>query len=241
MYVTAEEFLDMLHDIRERYQGSRYNLEDPQVMHTLLVREFPEVEGVIPPPAYETIRERYIPEEWRMAIPQPRSSHRDGPALVSGTPEDRFATTDPVEELRQQILADLDSLRSDPFCAMTYVVERSRGVDSQTAMNRGRAVGQVVQLVTMSSRWGIRATHRAMSGTTGRPRDFYQRRAEQVAEQEMVSRARISRQVVVPSSQPPTMARVRRRPSPVPSPERTRERLRRIAAQAGSPGSPRRR
>ncbi|MCK7510877.1 MAG: hypothetical protein MZV70_46945 [Desulfobacterales bacterium] len=99
MYVTAEEFLDMLQAVRERYRGGGYNLEDPQVMHTLLMRDFPHVEGVVPPPSYETIRERYIPEEWRMAIPQPR--HRGGPAWTAGTPEDEFATTDPVEEERQ--------------------------------------------------------------------------------------------------------------------------------------------
>jgi hypothetical protein len=235
MYVTAEEFLDMLHQIREQYRGTRYNLDDPQVMHDLLRREFPDVEGVVPPPAFETIRERYIPEEWRMAIPQER--RRQGPTLTAGTPEDRFATRDPMED----ILADLDSLRSDPFCALTYVVERSRGVDSRTAMNRGRAVGQVIQLVTMSSRRGVLATHRALSGSTGRPRDYHQTRAAQIVEQEMIARARISRQVVDPAPRPPTMAPARRPRTSPSSPEPTRERLRRMAAQAGSPGSPRRR
>jgi hypothetical protein len=164
MYVTTEEFLDMLHQIRERYRGSHYNLRDPEVMHTLLLREFPEVEGVIPPPSYESIRERYIPEEWRMLIPE---SRRNAPALSEIRPGEEGSLTDPVAEWCRQVVADLDTLRGDTFAAVTYVVDRSMGMDSDEAMDRARATGQLIQIVAMSSR---RSYLRSISGTTGRPR-----------------------------------------------------------------------
>ena len=153
MYVTAEEFLDMLHEIRERYRDSHLNLDDPEVMHTLLRREFPEVQGVVPPPSYETIRQRYIPQEWRMLIPE---SRRNSPAISAIGPDEVVSTTDPVAEWCRQVVADLDSLRSDAFAAMSYVVQRSRGADSRTAMDRARATGQVIQMFIMFSRGGHR-------------------------------------------------------------------------------------
>ncbi|MCU0577770.1 MAG: hypothetical protein MUD15_13260 [Desulfobacterota bacterium] len=258
MYVTAEEFLDMLQAVRERYRGGGYNLEDPQVMHTLLMRDFPHVEGVVPPPSYETIRERYIPEEWRMAIPQPR--HRGGPAWTAGTPEDEFATTDPVEEERRRILADLDSLRGDPICAMSYVVQRSRGMDSRTAMTIGRATGHVFQLYAMANH---HAYIRSVSGTTGRRRDSRTARDMHIPDPQPATLPGASRRAPLtlspmstamrpgyPARTPATTAMPRasapvtRQPAPTAtsaSPDLTRERLRRMAAQAGSPGSPRRR
>jgi hypothetical protein len=275
MYVTAEEFLDMLHEIRERYRDSHLNLDDPDVMHTLLRREFPEVEGVVPPPSYETIRQRYIPQEWRMLIPE---SRRGSPAISAIGPDEVVSTTDPVAEWCRQVVADLDSLRSDAFTAMSYVVQRSRGADSRTAMDRARATGQVIQMFIMFSRVGIEATHRSVSGSTGRPRDIHQQRAQQSTEQVLVSRARstgtvydrrsmplrpvsmVTRPgyparapstVIIPrtaapvrTSGPPTMSVRSRPPAPAAttaSPVRTQERLRRMAAQAGSPGSTRRR
>jgi hypothetical protein len=268
MYVTAEEFLDMLHEIRERYRDSHLNLDDPEVMHTLLRREFPEVEGVVPPPSYESIRQRYIPQEWRMLIPE---SRRNSPAISAIGPDEVVSTTDPVAEWCRQVVADLDSLRSDAFTAMSYVVQRSRGADSRTAMDRARATGQVIQLFTMFTPAGIEATHRSVSGSTGRPRDIHQQRAQQTTEQVLVSRARSTGTVrplrlqlqpvsiavrpgypsrapstgILPRTgppvrpgAPPTMSVRSRPPAPAAtsaSPVRTRERLSRMAAQAGSP------
>jgi hypothetical protein len=268
MYVTAEEFLDMLHEIRERYRDSHLNLDDPEIMHTLLMREFPQVEGVVPPPSFETIRERYIPEEWRMLIPE---SRRDGPVLSEIRPREVVSTTDPVVQWCRQVVADLDSLRSDAFTAMSYVVQRSRGEDSRTAMDRARATGQLVQVFIMFTPVGIEATHRSISSSTGQPRDIHQQRAGQVTEQVLVSRARSTgtvrplrlqlqpvslaarpgyparapstgilprtRPPVRPSA-PPTLSVRSRPPAPAAtsaSPVRTRERLRRMADQAGSP------
>lgn len=187
MYVTAEEFLDMLHEIRERYRDSHLNLDDPEVMHALLRREYPEVEGVVPPPSYESVRERYIPEEWRMLIPE---SRRGAPAISEIRPGEEGSLTDPVAEWCAQVVADLDSLRGDAFVAMSYVVQRSRGEDSRTAMDRARATGHVIQMFMMFTPTGIEATHRAVSGSTGRPRDAHQQRAEQFTEQRLVARAR---------------------------------------------------
>jgi hypothetical protein len=276
MYVTAEEFLDMLHIIRERYRNSHLDLDDPEVMQALLLREFPEVEGVIPPPSYRTIRERYIPEEWRMLIPE---SRRGDATLTAGTPQDRFATTDPVATWCRQVVSDLDALRSDAITAMTYVVDRSAGMDSRTAMDRARATGHVFQLMIVSSRRGWIATHRAVSGTSGQPRDVRETRVVQHMERELLAREAVGRRPVSARRDPPLTlqpvsvaarpgypARARGapavprtsgpvRPAPPPtltprvrphapaatsaSPARTRERLRRQAAQAGSPGSPR--
>ncbi len=275
MYVTAEEFLDMLHEVRERYRDSHLNLDDPAVMHRLLRREFPEVEGVVPPPSYQTVRERYIPREWRMLIPE---SRRDAPAISAIGPDEVVSTVDPVAVWCSQVVADLDSLRGDAFVAMSYLVQRSRGADSRTAMDRARATGQVIQMFMMFTPAGIEATHRAVSGSTGQPRDIHQQRAAQFTEQVLVSRARSTGTVYdrrpmplrpvsiaarpgyparapsvvtlprtsppVQASAPPTMAVRARPPAPVATsaaPVRTRERLRRMAEQAGSPGSPRRR
>jgi hypothetical protein len=268
MYVTAEEFLDMLHEVRERYRNSHLNLDSPEVMHTLLRREFPQVEGVVPPPSYDSIRERYIPEEWRMLIPE---SRRDSPALSAIGPNEVVSTVDPVAQWCRQVVDDLDSLRGDAFVAMSYVVQRSRGADSRTAMDRARATGQVVQMFIMFTPVGIEATHRAASGSTGQPRDIHQQRAEQFTEQVLVSRARstgtarplrlqlqpvsIAARIGYPArapsggirprtsppvrpSAPPTVSVRSRPPAPAAtsaSPVRTRERLRRIADQAGSP------
>lgn len=278
MYVTAEEFLDMLHIIRDRYRHSHLNLDDPEVMHTLLLREFPEVEGVVPPPAYETIRERYIPEEWRMTIPE---SRRDTPTLSAIQPGEVVSTVDPVAEWCRQVVEDLDSLRSDPITAMTYVVDRSAGMDSRSAMDRARATGQLFQLLIISNRRGWIATSRAVSGSTGEPRDIRVTRVVQHMEREHLGRDVVGRRPVsarrdppltlqpvsvaarpgyparapvagaVPRTggparpaTPPTMAPRARPPAPAgtsAAPAPTRERLRRMAAQTGSPGSPRRR
>lgn len=175
MYVTAEEFLEMLHDIRERYRDSHLNLDDPQVMHTLLTREYPEVEGVVPPPSFETIRERYIPEEWRMLIPE---SRRDTPTISAIGPGEVVSTVDPVAVWCTQVVEDLDSLRTNGVTAMTYVYHRSMGMESRGAMDRARATGELFMLVAMANR---RAYLRSISGTTGRRRDLPYLRAQYVA------------------------------------------------------------
>lgn len=184
MYVTAEEFLEMLHEIRERYRNSHLNLDDPEVMHAILLREYPEVEGVIPPPSYETFRERYIPEEWRMLIPE---SRRGAPAISEIRPGEEGSLTDPVAEWCRQVMADLDTLTGDTIAGMTYAVDRSLGMDSRSAMDRARATGQLFQIVALANR---RAYYQAVSGSSGQPRDTHTTRAEQVAQQEMSSRAR---------------------------------------------------
>ena len=212
-----------------------------------------------------------------MLIPE---SRRDSPAISAIGPDEVVSTVDPVAQWCRQVVADLDSLRGDAFVAMSYVVQRSRGADSRTAMDRARATGQVIQMFIMFTPASIEATHRAVSGSTGQTRDIHQQRAGQFTEQVLVTRARSTgtaydrrplrlplrpvsiatrpgyparapSTVTLPRtaapvrpSAPPTMSVRARPPAPAAtsaSPERTRERLRRMADQAGSPGSPRRR
>jgi hypothetical protein len=176
MWITAEEFVGLLEEMRR--QGR--DLRDPDAVRAALLEERPDIEGVYPPPSYEEVLRRYVPDEWREVELLPPPRHHHGPALVAGSPSDSSrASTTPPPDPGQQILADLDLLRSEPMGAMAYVVARGAGAESPEAMHWARFTALTARLMAMTMTSGGRLiASRAISGTTGLPRDSHLTRAE---------------------------------------------------------------
>ena len=188
MYITATQFALLVEEIQDRYSRQGDELDDAEEIRAILLRDYPQVHGVVPPPVYERIRREYLPEDWDMEIPQQREIRpRPGrPVLSSGSPRDRYAPPRPPRDPRLQIQADLDLLRTNPIGAMTYLVHRARGIESDRAMRWAHLSGRLYELMTIA---GARHTHRAISGQTGQPGDIHDRRAVSASRADMVMRA----------------------------------------------------
>jgi hypothetical protein len=229
MLVNAEQLQVLIEDIRTRFMPTPSIWRNPEIVAHIL-REDYGVEGVQDPPSYEVIVREYTPGHWR---------RRAGdPAIRSGNPMDRLFPRPPT--FGEQVLADLDLLRTSPIAALVYVICRSAGVDNRRAIDLGRFASQVTVVLTATTRAGRVATTRAISGSSGQPRDAHLSRAERQAIVDQVGRPRQQqeppplRAAAPPSPIPP------RRPSGVPTtpPERIRQRLERIERTHGRNTAP---
>jgi hypothetical protein len=226
MQVTPEQLYYLLEDVRMRYLPTwQYGLNrNPEAIAEILRREY-GVDAVNQPPAFEVIVRDYVPGEWQ-------ARRRGGDQLVAGTAADRFRTTPPLT-FEEQVLQDLDLLRSSPIAALVYVICRSAGVDNRRAIELGRLVNLVTVALTGCTRGGRAATGRAISGNSGQPRDEHITRAERQAETDQIGMPR--QQQLPPPSTPPsplpgTQPPLRRTPLRIP-PATYRERMDRMARE----------
>lgn len=182
MLVTVEELQGLMEEIRTRFLPTwEYGLgRNPEAIAEILRRDY-EVEGVEPPPPVETIIRDYTPAHWRAQHPgAPRLEHAN-PLLGAFREPPSYG---------DQVLADLDLLRSSPVAALVYVFCRSAGVDNQRAIAWGRLASLVSVALMAGSRAGRMATHRAISGSSGRERDAHITRAEQQGRIDQISATR---------------------------------------------------
>ena len=207
MRIRAEQLVTMVIDVHARYARSRSRW-DPHSLHDLLVHEYPDLDGVFAPPSFDDILHDYVPPTWVGAMqihyqperPQirplfdrpltPLPVHiAEGPRWESGSRRDAWAPLNPPPDPVQQILRDLDLLRSDPMAAMTYVCLSARGLESPEAMNWARLTSNVWALAQIHPAF-IRAdqraegTRQAAEGVAGaRQRAFHEAWAPQATVQ----------------------------------------------------------
>lgn len=202
MYIDATQFAILLEEIQERYSASGRDLDSAEEIQEILLRDYPQIQGVTPPPAYQQIRRDYLPEDWDMEIPQERPMRsRRGPTISAGSPRDAYASSRPPRDPRLQIQADLNLLRSNPMGTMTYLIHRARGIESERAMRWAHLSGRLYDLMLITQ---ARRVSRAVSGETGQPgSDYYHQRAVSSARADMAMRA-------LPTVRPPTTRRAPR-------------------------------
>jgi hypothetical protein len=178
MRITAQQLVTLTMNVRLHRLHSGRQLYDAEEVRDILLSEHPDLEGVLPPPSYDQLLQIYLPPSWgrlqmrapyrptRAAVrpltdePLRPMPHATSPRLVAGTSRDALAPFQPPPDPMEQILADLDVLRGDPMAALTYVCQRSRGVESAEAMNYARLTANVSRLLQISPGY-IRASGRA--------------------------------------------------------------------------------
>jgi hypothetical protein len=174
--LSPEQYAALIAEIRSRYSDSPLRIEEGDVLSTLIDADYPGLVGINPllvyaqqALTYQAIVQTYIPADW--FAPHRLESWRD---VVRA--EEFQRSLIPAEE----ILADLDTLRTSPIAALVFIDQSARGVERREAMAWARAAGQAASLLLLSRR-GMVATSRAISGNTGQPRDSGRLRAEREA------------------------------------------------------------
>lgn len=223
MLVTVEQLQGLIEDLRIRFMPTwEYGMSrNPESIAYHLRHDY-GVEGVLPPPAYETIVREYTPADWR-------AQHPGAPRLESNNPLLESLREPPSYE--DQVLADLDLLRSSPIAALVYVLCRSTGVENQQAIAWGRLASLVATALMAGTRTGQMATQQAISGSSGRERDAHITRAEQQVRMDQFGETR--QQGPGPPLPAPTPQRPPRPLRPNTPPDRVMQRLERMAQQHG--------
>jgi hypothetical protein len=223
MWVTPEQLHALIRQIRIEYGPTPDLVRIPEVVAHLLRQEY-GIDGVYDPPPFNTIVAEYTPEYWRQRT--------RGPTISSGTWRDRFSRPPTYAE---QVMADLNLLTSNPIAALVYVICRAAGVESGQAIEFGRFVGLVTVALTATTRHGRVSASRALSGSSGRPRDAHISEAERRALVYQIGSGRLESSTA--PGPPPAPLRPLP-PLPRSSPERIRERLERMERMHGRSTAP---
>jgi hypothetical protein len=184
MRITAEQLVTLTMNLHMDHRFSGRQFYEAYQVRDELLREHPDLDGVDPPPGYDHIRQAYLPPSWqRVQMREPyhpeRSAvrpltdrdlrpepHAASPHFEAGQRRDAWAPFQPPPDPIQQILDDLDVLRSDPMAALTYVCHRSRGIESAEAMRWARLTANVHSLLQITHGY-IHADQRAESMRQG--------------------------------------------------------------------------
>jgi hypothetical protein len=184
MRITAEQLVTLTMNLHMDHRFSGRQFYEAYEVRDALLSDYPDLDGVQPPPSYEHIRQAYLPPSWqRVQMREPyhpeRASvrplidrdvqpepHPDSPHLEAGRRRDDWAPFQPPPDPIQQILDDLDALRGDPMAALTYVCHRARGIESAEAMLWARLTANVHSMLQATPGY-IRADQRAESMRQG--------------------------------------------------------------------------
>jgi hypothetical protein len=154
MRITSGQLARLIIYVHDRYAGGPYDLSSPRAVCGLILQDFPEIDGVAPPPSPEELRRRYIENFWRS---YEAPSFESEPAATIG-PESRANREyndrlramyhgGPVPSPAERMMSELDLLRSNPMGALTYVTMRACHYNNSEAMRYARISGAVWDVV----------------------------------------------------------------------------------------------
>lgn len=176
MVITADHLVAIVFELLLRYRNSPYDLDKPQVVAELIVEEY-NITKVLPSRfTYDELCREIVPPSHfvRMSPANPNV----GQSFNAVRPESRDdylrarAGHAPPPDPSAAPLAALSLFSSNPVAALAFINGVSLGYSQSEAIRQAQSAGNIADLFLLT-RSGMVAHSRAVSSTTGRPRDVY--------------------------------------------------------------------
>ncbi len=172
MIISAEQLARIIIEVRERYGSSPFDLTNPRTMAQLIRQDYPDITGVSRPPTPAELERRYLREFWA-SYEVPQFDPDPGPTIGVESEENirynealraRYHGMPPPSPA-EQLLSEINLLRSNPMAALAYVTMRATDHNNAEAMRYARVAGGVWDIISA----GVDAPISDVSGMPNRP------------------------------------------------------------------------
>lgn len=120
MRITAGQLVRLMLEIRDQYgRADEYDLAVPDVLHDLILREFPSVSHVGEAPTPQQIERTYLRELMR-GFDVPSFEMEIGATMTQANTSDM-----PPHSQADRVLSEVGLLRANPLVALGYTVMRA--------------------------------------------------------------------------------------------------------------------